>query len=71
VSTIPVANNENIYQTAANKNLKKKIIYIPTPLPKGGLGETDPCKNLKSKISWHCPFKFTVRTLFIENLHVH
>ncbi len=24
-----------------------------------GLGETDSWKKLKSKISWHCPFKFT------------
>jgi hypothetical protein len=22
-----------------------------------GLGETETCKTLKSKISWHCPFK--------------
>ncbi len=26
-----------------------------------GLGETDSCKNLKSKISWLCPFKVIMR----------
>jgi hypothetical protein len=37
----------------------KKIIYMLTLLPKGvrGLGKLIHEKNLKSKISWHCPFK--------------
>jgi len=31
----------------------------------GGLGETDSRKNLKSKISWNCPFKSILQTIIV------
>ncbi len=37
-------------------NLKKKFKYGPNGILRG-FGETDTWKNLKSKISWHYPFK--------------